>query len=113
MADFFRPNLDIKESKKNYQVSVEMPGVDKNDIDITIDGGRLMIRGEKKKENTQEDENYHFVERSYGSFQRILDLPEDAETENLDASFKKGILTLKLNKKKTVESEARKIEIKT
>ena len=107
-----KPSIDIKETRKNYVVSVEMPGVDKDQVNVSIDGNSLTISGEKQQETKKDDENYHYVERSYGSFQRMLDLPRDANTDELDASFKKGVLTLKIGKSKEEKNSGRTVEIR-
>lgn len=107
------PNLDIKETAKDYVVSVEVPGVAKEDVDIQIDGNDLTIRGQKRQERKDDKENYHCVERHYGKFERVLTLPQDASIENIDAKFKDGILTINIKRKaKAAPKEARKIEVK-
>ncbi|MAZ75891.1 MAG: heat-shock protein Hsp20 [Micavibrio sp.] len=91
---FLKPNVDIKENKKNYKISVEVPGVEESDIKLELVDGSLVIRGEKRHENEEKDEHYHSVERSYGSFQRVLALPEDVNEDDIDAKFKNGVLTI-------------------
>lgn len=110
---FLKPYLDIKETKKQYVVSIEMPGVDKNEVNVSIDGNTLTVSGEKKQETRCEDEDYHYIERSYGSFQRVLNLPDDVDTDDLDASFKKGVLTLKIGRMESkAQSSGRRVEIR-
>jgi HSP20 family protein len=104
------PTLDVTESRENYTVTVELPGVDKKDLDVTIEDDVLIVRGEKKKESEEKDESYHRVERSYGSFSRSLRLPGKVDPENIKAKFKKGVLTLTVPKPE--EERGRKIEIK-
>jgi len=107
------PELDIKETDTNYVLSLEVPGVAKEDVDIRIDGNTLVIHGEKKQETKKEDENYHCVERHYGSFERTLTLPKDANADNIDASFKDGVLTITIKRQaKSLPKEAKKIEVK-
>jgi len=109
-----KPNLDIKDSEENYIISVEIPGVAREDVDLEINGNTLTIRGEKRQEKKEERENYHCVERSYGSFERVLTLPRDANPDSIDANFKDGVLTINV-KRQAVESsqeEGRKIEVK-
>lgn len=100
-----KPSVDISETKKNYKVRIEVPGVDKEGINVDVRNNSLVIRGEKKKEQVDEDEHYHRMERFYGSFQRILNLPPDAQTSDVDAKFKNGVLTLtvKRNPEKKVD----------
>jgi HSP20 family protein len=107
------PSIDIKESEKDYVVTVEVPGVAKEDVDIQIEGNRLTIHGEKKQEKKEEKENYHCVERHYGSFERTLALPQDANAEDVSANFKDGVLTIDIKRKaKSAPKETRKIEVK-
>ena len=107
------PSLDIKETDENYVVSVEIPGVAKEDVDIRIDGDTLTIHGEKKQEKKEDKENYHCVERHYGSFERMLTIPEDANADNIDAKFKDGVLTINIKRQaKSVPKEVKKVEVK-
>ncbi|MGB9498645.1 MAG: Hsp20/alpha crystallin family protein [Dissulfuribacterales bacterium] len=105
------PKLDISEGKKKISVKAEIPGVDKKDIHVEIDGRILTLRGEKKQEKTEETDNYHRIERSYGSFRRSIRLPADVDEEKIKASFKRGVLQIELTKNK--ETQTRTIEIKT
>jgi len=105
------PKLDVSEGKSNITVKAEIPGVDAKDIDLSISGKILTINGEKKEEKEENEKNYHRVERSYGSFYRTVELPAEVDSVNVDASYKKGVLTIEL--KKTKESEVKKIEVKT
>ena len=107
------PSLDIKETDENYVVSVEIPGVAKEDVDIRVDGDTLTIHGEKKQERKEDKENYHCVERHYGSFERTLTIPKDANTDNIDAKFKDGVLTINIKRQaKSLPKDAKKIEVK-
>ena len=107
------PSLDIKESDEDYVITLEVPGVAKEDVDIQVEGNRLTISGEKKQEKKEEKENYHCIERHYGSFERTLSLPQDADAGAINASFKNGVLTLDIKRKaKSAPKEARKVEIK-
>lgn len=107
------PNLDIKETNEDYVVSVEVPGVAKEDVDIRVEGNTLSIHGEKKQEKKEDKENYHCVERHYGSFERRLTLPQDANTESINANFKDGVLTIDIKRQaKSAVKEAKKIEVK-
>lgn len=110
--DFFQPSLDIKESPKAYTIAAEMPGVDRKDVSVEVEGDALIVRGEKRQENSKEEEQYHYVERSYGSFQRVLAIPEDADAEGIDASFKDGVLTVTLPRKKEAATSSKKVEVK-
>lgn len=106
------PKVDIAEGKKLYTITVEVPGVEEKDIDVTIADGTLTIRGEKRQEQEEHDRQYHRVERSYGAFQRVISLPTDANEDTIEAKFKNGILTLTVQKNPTVTQAGRKIAIK-
>ena len=105
------PKLDISEGRKNITVKAEIPGIEAKDFDISIDGRRLNIRGEKKQEQTEQEETYFRVERSYGYFNRTIELPAEVDPNKVDASYKKGILKIKL--RKTKSSETKRIKITT
>ncbi|MEE9421173.1 MAG: Hsp20/alpha crystallin family protein [Desulfatiglandaceae bacterium] len=104
------PAFDISENEKEYVVTAEIPGIDARDLDVTLSDGILTVKGEKKQEKEDKGENYHRVERSYGSFHRSFRIPEKVATEKVDASYKDGVLKLTLLKAET--SEPKKIEVK-
>ncbi len=104
------PAFDIIENEKEYIVTAELPGIDPKDIDITISNGFLTIKGEKKKEEENKGENYYFMERQYGTFQRSFHIPEEIKVDEVDATYKNGVLKLVLPKAET--SQVKKIEIK-
>jgi HSP20 family protein len=103
------PDLDVSETNTEFIVRAEVPGIDKEDIDITLTDGLLTIKGEKKHENEEKEEDYHFIERRYGSFARTLRLPREVEYDKIDANYKDGVLKLIIPKPEKVE--AKKIEI--
>jgi HSP20 family protein len=105
------PIIDISEGRKNITVKAEIPGIEPKDLDISMDGRLLTIRGEKKQEHKEEDETYFRVERSYGYFNRTIQLPADVIPEKVDATYKRGILKIKLRKSK--EHESKRIKITT
>lgn len=105
------PRVDVSEGKKEITVQAELPGCDLKDIDVSLDGRILTIKGEKKQEKDEKEENVHRVERSYGYFSRALTLPAEVDPEAVDATYKKGVLKIILNKVK--EAEGKKIDIKT
>jgi len=104
------PAVDIAEHDDEYLVKVELPGVNKEDVKITIESNVLTIRGEKKQEKETKKENYHRVERNYGSFQRSFTLPSTVKSEKIDASYKDGILSVSLPKAE--EAKPKQIEVK-
>ncbi|UCE33875.1 MAG: Hsp20/alpha crystallin family protein [Deltaproteobacteria bacterium] len=104
------PSVDMSETKDNYVVKAELPGLEANDVDVSISGDVLTIKGEKKKEEEEKDEHHHYVERYYGSFQRSFRLPANVKSDKIDASFDKGVLKVTLPK--VEEAKKKKIEVK-
>jgi HSP20 family protein len=100
-----KPALDIRETEKQYVITLEVPGVEEKDIQLTLDKDVLTVRGEKRQEQETKEGGYHRIERSYGSFQRALNLPEDADQDSIKASFKNGVLTITIDKRETSASK--------
>ena len=105
------PTVDISEGRKDITVKAEIPGIEAKDFDISIDGRLLTIKGEKKQEQKQEEETYYRVERSYGYFNRTIQLPAKVDPDKVGATYKRGILKIKLRKSK--ENESKRIKITT
>lgn len=108
---FFRPSVDIKESKDHYNINVDLPGVNKDDVQVTLENDALVIRGERHQERESEEDNYQFVERHYGSFQRVLDLPADANPDSLKAHYENGVLTIRIDRLEEARSPVKQIEV--
>src|SRR6056297_3849694 len=109
-----RPSVDIAESKNGYRISVEVPGIDPEQIDLQVEGDTLVLSGEKRQESDDEDEGFHRMERSYGQFRRVLTLPEDADAEGIKADFKNGVLDIKVPRVKQAEKAgAKKVRIES
>ncbi len=104
------PAVDVSEEQEAYVVKVELPGVSKDDVKITLESNILTIRGEKKAESEVKQKDYHRTERSYGSFQRSFTLPNTVKNDKIDAVYKDGILTVSLPKAE--ESKPKQIEVK-
>lgn len=102
------PSLDLSETKNDFVVKAELPGIDPKDIDISLANDILTIKGEKKQEKEEKEENYHIIERSYGSFTRSIRLPREVQSDKISASYKNGVLKITLPK----SEEAKKKEIK-
>ena len=102
------PAIDVAETKNEIVVNVEIPGMDPKEFDISVSEGTLMIKGEKKQEKEEKEENYHLTERRYGTFTRSILLPQEVESDKIRASYKDGILKITLPK----SEEAKKNEIK-
>jgi len=93
------PRVDVNEGKSSITVEAEIPGMDKKDIDLSIEGGRwLHIRGRKFKENKKDRKGYYRVERSYGHFNRRIELPAEVDEGEIDAKYRRGVLKIKLKK---------------
>jgi HSP20 family protein len=105
------PNVDVAETTDAIQVTAELPGLNENDIDVTLSDGHLVIRGEKHAESESKEKNFHRIERSFGSFQRSIPLPAEVDAQKVDASFKNGVLNVTLPKVAT-SSSGKKIEVK-
>jgi HSP20 family protein len=104
------PAVDIAEHDNEYVVKVELPGVSKDDVKITMQENILTIRGEKKEEKESKESNYHRVERSYGSFQRSFTLPTQVKSHKIEALYADGILVVTLPKAE--EARPKQIEVK-
>ena len=104
------PPVDIAEDDKEYTVKAELPGMTKEDIKVTVEGGVLSITGERKVEKEEKDKKYHRIERSYGTFTRSFVLPERASTDKVNAEFKDGVLKVHLPKDE--KAKPRSIEVK-
>jgi HSP20 family protein len=107
----FMPAFDVSETENELIVKGEVPGMDQKDIDINLSDGLLTIKGEKKHEKEDKNENYHCVERHYGKFSRTMRVPFEAEADKVDATYKNGVLKVTLPKSET--AKPKKIEIKT
>lgn len=104
------PAVDVAELEDRYEVKLELPGVAKEDVKISLQENQITIRGEKKQEKEARGKNYHRVERSYGSFQRTFTLPAHVKADRVEASFKDGLLTVALPKAE--ESRPKQIDVK-
>jgi HSP20 family protein len=104
------PIVDVFEEKDDIVVKAELPGMEKDNIDVNLTDHRLTIKGEKKKEDEIKEENYYRAERSYGSFLRTLDLPKDVRADKVKASFKNGILEIRMPK--TEEARTKEVKVK-
>ena len=112
-TDWLKPILDIGASDKEYTISIKLPGVDENEVQLELINETLKIKGEKKQQKKEKEKNYYRMERSYGSFQRVLSLPEDADQNNINAVYKNGIMEITIPRKALPQTETKQIEIKT
>lgn len=106
----FVPAIDVVEEEDAVKLTAEVPGMTKEDLDVSIDNGVLTLSGEKKEEQSSEQAGYHRVERRYGTFERRIRLPEYVDAENIEATYEDGVL--KLTMPKAEGARARSIQIK-
>ncbi|HEU5046521.1 MAG TPA: Hsp20/alpha crystallin family protein [Rickettsiales bacterium] len=106
------PAVDVSETDKEFKITAELPGLNAKEIQVTTADGYVTIKGEKKEEKKEEKEGYYRQERSYGSFQRVVALPDTANFEKAEASFKNGVLTLTLPKQAGAQAKERKVDVK-
>lgn len=107
------PAVDVTEKDKAYEITAELPGLDAGNIDLSISGDILTIKGEKQEEKEQKEKNYYLSERRYGSFQRSFELPAGIDRDKIDAKFDKGVLTVTLPKTAQAVQQQKKIEIQS
>ncbi|MFO8110447.1 MAG: Hsp20/alpha crystallin family protein [Thermoplasmata archaeon] len=112
IPEFRTPALDVQNKGDHYLIEAELPGINKKDITVELKGDRLTLKGEKKKEEKEEGENYVRQERGYSSFYREIPLPDDVIEDDVDASLKNGVLAVKLPKTEKEAKEGKKIEVK-
>lgn len=111
-AGVFSPSVDVKENDKEYIIKAELPGVEEKDIDVTVTSDSITIKGEKKEEKEDKDKNYYYMERSYGSFSRVIPLEGEIEAAKAEAKFKNGILDIKIPKNQSTKAKGTKVPIK-
>jgi HSP20 family protein len=107
------PNLDVREGDNAIVIEADLPGVAEKDVSVTVANGNLTIRGEKKQSTEENNENYFLAERTYGTFERTLRLPESIDQSKIEAKFDNGVLKVTATKKPDAAKTMRKIEIKT
>lgn len=108
--DTWAPLVDIEEDKDAFTVTAELPGMKKDDINISIDDNTLVISGKRESKKEEKEKTYHRVERSYGSFYRAISLPRDIDENRIKAAFNEGVLEISLPK--SDKSKTKQIEIK-
>lgn len=106
------PAVDVSETDKAYEITAELAGMDDKNIDVKVANGVLTIKGEKQDEKEEKKKDYYMRERSYGSFERSFEVPASVATDKIEATFKKGVLTVTLPKKAEAQTSAKKIEVK-
>ena len=106
------PTVDVSETNQGYEITAELPGMDEKNIEVKFADGILTIKGEKQEEKEEKSKDYHLSERSFGSFQRAFRVPDNVDTNKINASFKKGVLTVTLPKSAEAQKAEKKIEVK-
>jgi HSP20 family protein len=109
-SDKWSPAMDVAENDTELTVRAELPGIDPKELDISVSGHQLTIGGEKRESSETQQKQFHRSETRYGSFRRTIALPEGVDTENIDAQYVNGVLTLRL--KKTAPAATKRIEVK-
>jgi HSP20 family protein len=109
----YAPRIDIRETADNFQIAAEMPGMDRDDIDVSVHDGVLTLSGEKKVEKDEKVMNYHHIERSHGCFSRDISLPDTVEAGKVEATYKNGVLHISLPKTQKAIEGSRKIPVTT
>ena len=110
-AGSFVPPVDVYEDEHSIQLKMEVPGIDEKDIDIRLENNLLTVRGERKLESETKEENYHRIERRYGSFTRSFALPNTVNTEDVKANYSKGVLTIALAKRAEAKPKQIKVSV--
>jgi len=105
------PAVDLYKEKDDIVVKAELPGMEKDNIELNLSDNRLTIRGEKKKEEEVKKEGYYRSERSYGSFVRTLELPSEVQTDKVKAAFKNGVLEIRLPKTEEAKKKETKVKV--
>lgn len=106
------PAMDVAETAEQVVVKAEIPGIDPKEINISVAGDVLSVKGEKKSEREEKKESYHLVERSYGAFSRTVTLPAAVDADKIEAKYEKGVLTITCPKKEEVKPKQIEIKVK-
>ena len=107
----FVPAVDIYEDDKKVVLKLEVPGIEEKDLDVRVENNILTVKGERKFESEEKEENFHRIERSYGSFYRAFTLPPTVDSEHVDAKYTAGVLRLELKKKAEAQPKQIKVNV--
>ena len=110
-AGAFVPPVDIYEDEHGIQLKLEVPGIEEKDLDVKVENNVLTVRGERKFEKEEKEENFHRIERRYGTFYRAFTLPSTVDTEHVQANYQNGILKLELSKKPEAQPKQIKVNV--
>ncbi len=106
------PAVDFVEKDNAFEVHADLPGMDEKDIEVKVANGVMTIKGQKEENKEEKKEDFHLRERRFGSFERALKVPDTVDTDKIEASFKKGVLTVTLPKTAEAQKPVKKIEVK-
>ena len=106
------PAVDVAETEKGYKVVAELPGMDEKNIEVKVANGILTISGQKREEKEEKKKDYYVRERRFGSFERTFQVPDGVDLDRVDASFKKGVLTVTMPKTAEAQKAEKKITVK-
>ncbi len=109
----FTPSVDVKENEKGFFIKAELPGMEEKEIEVMVTDDAVTIKGEKKEEKEDKGKHYYYMERSYGSFNRVIPLAAEAEADKAEASFKNGVLSITIPKSQTAKAKGTKVSIKS
>lgn len=107
------PSVDVEETDKAYKVTVELPGMEQKDVEVTLRDNALIISGEKRREHKEENGGRTYAERSFGRFMRSIPLDTEVDADKVQAKFKNGILAVELPKNPAARDKTRRIEVKS
>ena len=107
----FVPAVDIYEDPQKVVIKLEVPGIEEKDLDVRVENHTLTVKGERKFEKEEKEENFHRIERRYGSFYRAFTLPSTVDTENVAATYNAGVLKLELKKKAEAQPKQIKVNV--
>jgi len=110
-AGSFVPPVDVYEDEQGIRLKMEVPGIEEKDIDVCLENNLLTVKGERKLESETKEENYHRIERRYGSFTRSFTLPNTVNPEEVKAAYSKGVLTIKLGKRADARPKQIKVDV--
>jgi len=110
-GELLAPSIDLREADKEFVVEAELPGMDEKDVSVTLSNGVLTLKGEKKSEREEKKQDYHLMERSYGSFHRSFQLGDIVDADKVSATFDKGVLRITLAKRAEAAKAEKKIPI--
>ena len=111
-TELWAPEIDISETEDEYVVKADIPGINEKDLSVTLSGGNLTIKGERKEEKEEKKKHFHRIERRYGSFQRTIALPGEVDENKITAEYKDGVLEIHLPKTEKSKPKEIKVEVK-